>query len=56
MGEGRWGDGQDGTYREKRKGRMLRVKNEEEKVRPEYAIFLVITTAPIQINVFFSLT
>jgi len=28
MGEGKWEDRKDGTYREKRKGRMLRVKNE----------------------------
>jgi len=28
MGEGRWEDRKDGTYREKSKGRKLAVKNE----------------------------
>ena len=28
MGEERWEDRKDGTYREKRKGRKLAVKNE----------------------------
>ena len=46
LGEGRWEDRKDGTYREKRKGRKLAVKNEG------FSIFLFITAALMKIHVF----
>jgi hypothetical protein len=47
-----WKDREDGTYREKRKGRKIAMKNEGQKVKTEYVIFLFITAALMKIHVF----
>jgi len=52
MGEGKWEDRKDGTYREKREGRKLAVKNERQKAKTEYTIFLIITAVLMKIRVF----
>jgi hypothetical protein len=56
MGDGRWEDRKDGTYREKRKGRKLAVKNEGYKVKTGFTKFLFITAALMKIHVFWDVS